>query len=71
MVKKYGYPVQEKLDVYISIVGIDTVDVGTIVEGRIENMPWKRVFHTVATNLNYLPDYRRRYVDSQGGIRYE
>ena len=51
--KRYGYPAQAILDKHLSNLNTDTVDVGSIFEGTIEGMPWKRVFHTVATDLNY------------------
>ncbi len=53
LVKKYGHEVQEILDSYLREVDGEIVEVGTIVEGKLGAMPWKRVFHTVATDLNY------------------
>ncbi|AJQ95739.1 macro domain-containing protein [Gynuella sunshinyii] len=53
LVKKYGVEVQNILDRYLRVKNIDEVEVGTIVESVSDNMPWKRVFHTVATDKEY------------------
>ncbi len=57
LLHKYGYELQSILDRALSKSGVDTVCVGTIVEGHSQSMPWRRVFHTVATDLDYNTDF--------------
>ena len=56
LVKKYVYGIQTVLDRYLAVEGVEAVSVGTIVEGHLDSMPWRRVFHTVATDLDYDTD---------------
>ena len=56
LVEKYGYSVQYLLDKFIENTPDNEVAVGSVFEGHTENMPWKKVFHTVATDLEYCTD---------------
>jgi len=54
LLRKYGHAVQEVLDQHLRNRNQEIVPVGTIFEGIVPGMPWNRVFHTVATDLNYM-----------------
>ncbi len=64
LLEKYGFAVQEILDQQLKNPGQDSVAIGSVFEGVVPGMPWKRVFHTVATDLAYMtnPKIVRRIV---------
>ncbi len=53
LLKKYGHEIQEKLFYTIDKTGRKIADIGEVLECTVASMPWKTVFHTVATNEMY------------------
>ncbi|WP_428242022.1 macro domain-containing protein [Gynuella sp.] len=56
LVREYGIGIQSLLDRKLRELNLDEVPVGTIIEGGISQVPWKRIFHVVATDLDYETD---------------
>jgi O-acetyl-ADP-ribose deacetylase (regulator of RNase III) len=53
LVKQYGIGVQIDLQDQSLGTGRQMADVGEVIETRITDAPWKRVFHTIATDELY------------------
>jgi O-acetyl-ADP-ribose deacetylase (regulator of RNase III) len=56
LLKKFGFPVQIGLQNQSSSSGRHLAEVGDIIENKIAGGPWKKVFHTIATDEMYHTD---------------
>jgi hypothetical protein len=56
LMDKYGYEVQKLLYDAADSKGAHDAAVGDVFDCKLASMPWVKVFHTVATNLEYETD---------------
>tara|TARA_B100000745_G_scaffold245326_1_gene167455 strand:+ start:461 stop:943 length:483 start_codon:yes stop_codon:yes gene_type:complete len=53
LVKKYGNAIQEHLSKQLNSYPTGLVPVGTVFDCAIDGLPYKRIFHSIATDLDY------------------
>ncbi|NIB43683.1 hypothetical protein HBA55_29005 [Pseudomaricurvus alkylphenolicus] len=53
LLEVYGYELQSLIHSQLKKLGKSKAEVGTVIDCKTKEMPWKRVFHTVAVDREY------------------